>query len=151
MMAKYDKVSWMRSWNGYESLNKTEEVWRKNYRCLITVMSDSLRPHELKQARVLCPSPYSWVSQTHVHWVSDTIQPTHRLSPPFPLALNLSQHQGLFQWVSSSHQVAEVLELQLQHQSFQWIFRVEYRLYEDIFKILIFIILKIIICNIFIT
>jgi len=103
-MAKYDKVSWMRSWNGYESLNKTEEVWRKNYRCLITVMSDSLRPHELKHARLLCPSPYSWVSQTHVHWVSDTIQPTHRLSPPFPLALNLSQHQGLFQWVSSSHQ-----------------------------------------------
>ena len=60
-------------------------------------------------------------AQTHVHWVSDAIQPSHPLSPPSPSALNLSQHQGLFQWVSSSHQVAKVLELQLQHQSFQWI------------------------------
>ena len=56
-------------------------------------------------------------TQTHVHWVSDAIQPSHPLSSPFPPALNLSQHQGLFQWVSSSHQVAKVLELQLQHQS----------------------------------
>ena len=62
-------------------------------------------------------------AQTHVHWVSDAIQPSHPLSSPFPPALNLSQHQGLFQWVSSSHQVAKVLEFQLQHQSFQWIFR----------------------------
>ena len=55
--------------------------------------------------------------------VDDTIQPSHILLPPSPPALNLSQLQGLFQWVSSSHQVTEVLELQLQHQSFQWIFR----------------------------
>ena len=59
-------------------------------------------------------------TQTHVHWVSDTIQPSHPLLSPSPSALNLSQHQGLFQWVSSSHQVAKVLEFQLQHQSFQW-------------------------------
>ena len=58
-------------------------------------------------------------SQTHVHWVGDAIQPSHPLSSPSP-ALNLSQHQGLFQWVSSSHQVAKVLEFQFQHQSFQW-------------------------------
>ena len=58
-------------------------------------------------------------TQTHVHWVSDAIQPSHPLSSLSPPALNLSQHQGLFQWVSSSHQVAKVLELQLQHQSFQ--------------------------------
>ena len=57
-------------------------------------------------------------AQTHVHWVGDAIQPSHPLSSPSPPALNLSQHQGLFQWVSSSHQVAKVLELQLQHQSF---------------------------------
>ena len=57
--------------------------------------------------------------KTHVHWVSDAIQPSHPLSSP-PPALNLSQHQGLFQGVSSSHQVAKVLEFQLQHQSFQW-------------------------------
>ena len=58
-------------------------------------------------------------TQTHVHWVSDAIQPSHPLSSPTP-ALNLSQHQGLFKWVSSSHQMAKVLEFQFQHQSFQW-------------------------------
>ena len=59
-------------------------------------------------------------TQTHVHWVGDTIQPSHPLSSPSPPAFNLSQHQGLFKWVSSSHQVAKLLEFQLQHQSFQW-------------------------------
>ena len=57
-------------------------------------------------------------AQTHVHGVSDAIQPSHLLLSPSP-AFSLSQHQGFFQWVSSSHQVAKVLELQLQHQSFQ--------------------------------
>ena len=57
---------------------------------------------------------------TYVHWVSDAIQPSHPLSSPSPPALNLSQHQGLFKWVSSSHQVAKVLEFQLQYQTFQW-------------------------------
>ena len=55
-------------------------------------------------------------AQTHVGWVSDAIQLSHPLSPPSSFALSLSQHQGLFQWVSSSHQVAKVLELQLRHQ-----------------------------------
>ena len=54
-------------------------------------------------------------TQTHVHWVSDAIQPSHPLLSPSPPALNLSQHQGLFRWVSSSHQVAKVLAFQLQH------------------------------------
>ena len=58
-------------------------------------------------------------TQTHVHQVGDAIQPSHPLSSPSPPALNLSQHQGLFKSVSSSHQVAKVLEFQLQHQSFQ--------------------------------
>ena len=58
--------------------------------------------------------------QTHVHWVGDAIQPSHPVSSPSPPALNLSQHQSLFKWVSSSHEVAKVLEFQLQHQSFQW-------------------------------
>ena len=52
-------------------------------------------------------------TQTHVHWVGDAIQPSHPLSSPSPPALNLSQHQGLFKWVSSSHQVAKVLKFQL--------------------------------------
>jgi len=58
-------------------------------------------------------------TQTHVHRVGDDIQPFHPLSSPSPPALNLSQHQGLLNWISSSHQVAKVLEFQLQHQSFQ--------------------------------
>ena len=65
-------------------------------------------------------------AQIHVHSVSDAIQPFHPLSSCSPLALNLSQHQGLFQWVGSLHQVARVLELQLLHQSFQWIFRTDF-------------------------
>ena len=63
-------------------------------------------------------------TQTHVHWVSDAIQPFYPLFPPSPLAFNLSQHQGLFQWVSTSHHLARVLEFQLQHQSFQWTLRI---------------------------
>ena len=55
-------------------------------------------------------------TQTHVHWVSDAIQSSHPLSSPSPPALNLSQHQGLLKWVSPSHQVAKVLEFQLQHE-----------------------------------
>ena len=64
-------------------------------------------------------------TQTHVHWVGDAIQPSHPLSSPSPPALNLSQHEGLFKWVSSLHQEAQVLEFQLQHQSFQWTSRTD--------------------------
>ena len=62
-------------------------------------------------------------TQPHVHWLHDAIQPSHPLSSPSPPNFNLCQHQGLFKWVSSSQQVAKVLEFQLQHQSLQWIFR----------------------------
>ena len=62
-------------------------------------------------------------AQTHVHWDSDAIQSSHPLSLSSP-ALNLSQHQGLFQCIGSAHQVVKILELQ--HQSFQWIFRVDF-------------------------
>ena len=65
-------------------------------------------------------------TQTHVHWVSGAIQPSHPLSSPSPPTFNLSQLQGLFKWISSSHQVAKVLEFQLQHQSFQWILRIDF-------------------------
>ena len=63
-------------------------------------------------------------AQTHVHWVNDVIQQSDSLSSPSPLALNLSQHQSLFQWVNSLYQAAKVLEFQ--HQYFQWIFRVDF-------------------------
>ena len=59
-------------------------------------------------------------TQTHAHWVGDAIQPSHPLLSSSPPTFTLSQHQGLFKWVSSSHQVAKVLEFQLHHQSFQW-------------------------------
>ena len=65
-------------------------------------------------------------TQTHIHWVGDAIQSSHPLSSPSPPTFNLSQHQGLFKWVSSSHQVAKILVFQLQHQSFQWIFRTDF-------------------------
>ena len=86
------------------------------------VVSNSLQPHGLQHTSLLCPplSPRACSNS----WVNDAIQPSHPLSPPSPPALNFSQHQGLFQWVSSSHQVTKVSELQL--QSFQWIFRVDF-------------------------
>ena len=65
-------------------------------------------------------------TQTHIHRVSDAIQPSHPLSSPSPPDPNPSQHQSLFQWVNSSYEVAKVLEFQLQQQSFQWIFRTDF-------------------------
>ena len=65
-------------------------------------------------------------TQIHVHWVSDAIQPSHPLSSPSPAPFSFSQHWGLFQWISSFHQVAKALEFQLQHQSFQWIFMTDF-------------------------
>ena len=65
------------------------------------------------------------LAQTHIHWVGDAIQPSCPLLSPFPV-FNFFQPQGLFWWISSMHQVAKVLELQFQHQSFQWVFRVDF-------------------------
>ena len=67
-------------------------------------------------------------AQTHIHHIGDAIQPSHPLSSPSPPTFNLPQHQNLFKWVSSSHQVAKVLEFQLQHQSFQWTPRTDFLL-----------------------
>ena len=66
------------------------------------------------------------LTQTHVHWVRDAIQPSHPLWYPTPPAFSLSQHQGLFQGVRTSHWVAKILKFQLHHQSFQWIFRTDF-------------------------
>ena len=85
-----------------------------------SVVSASLQPHESQHARPPCPSSTHRIYPNSCHWISDTIWPSYLLSSPSPPALNLSQHQGLFQRVSSSHQVAKVLEFQLQHQSYQW-------------------------------
>ena len=85
-----------------------------------SVLSDSLRPHEPQHARPPCPWPTSRVHPNPCplgRWCGPTISSS---VIPFSSHSNLSQHQGLFKWVSSSHQVAKVLELQLQYQSFQW-------------------------------
>ena len=87
------------------------------------VVSDSLQPHGLQPTRPPCPSPAPEVCQVQVHWVSDAIQTSHPLMPSSSV-FNLSQHQGLFQWVSCLHQVIKILEYQ--HQSFQWVFRVDF-------------------------
>ena len=97
---------------------------------------------QLSSDRLSCPTlcnPVAWskpgfpvlhqlteLAQTHVHRVSDAIQPFHPLSSPSPPPFNISQHQGLLQWVSSLQQGAKILELQLQHQSFQWMFRTDF-------------------------
>ena len=81
-----------------------------------SVVSNSLRPHESQHARPPYPSPTPGVYPNSC----PSSQPSHPLSYPSPPALNLSQPQGLFKWVSSSHQVAKVLEFQVKHQSYQW-------------------------------
>ena len=90
-----------------------------------SVVSNSLRPNGRQDARPPCPSPTPGVYSNSCPLSGDAIQPSHPLLFPSP-AFNLSQHQGLFKWVSSSHEVAKVLEFQLQHQSFQWIFRTDF-------------------------
>ena len=74
------------------------------------------------------PGPHNlWeFAQVHVHCTDDAVQPSRPLTPSSPSALDLSQYQGLFQWVIYSHQMTNILELQLQHQSFQWIFGVDF-------------------------
>ena len=78
-----------------------------------SVVSDSLWPHESQHVRPPSLSPTPGVQQIHVHRVRHAIQPSHPQSSPSPPALNPSQHQSLFQWVNSSHEVAKVLEFQL--------------------------------------
>ena len=80
-----------------------------------SVMSDSLWPHDQSTPGPPVHHQLPESTQSHVHRVGDAIQHSHPLSSPSPPALNLSQHQGLFKWVSSLHQVAKVLEFQLQH------------------------------------
>ena len=89
-----------------------------------SVVSNSLQPHESQHARPPCPSPTPGVHSNS--WVSDAIQPSHPLFSPSPPIFNLFQQQGLFQWVRSSYRLANLLEFQLQHQSFQWIFRTNF-------------------------
>ena len=104
------------TWN-VKSMNqgKLEEVKQEMARVNINILGNSkLRWTGMGETH---SKP---ITQTRVHWVSDAIQPSHSLSLTSPPAPNPFQHQGLFKWVSSSHQVVKLLEFQLQHQSFQW-------------------------------
>ena len=102
------------------NLNSIQSYWF----CCCSVVSDSLWPHGLQHARIPLPSPslgICWNSCPLSRWCHPTIQSS---VVPFSSWLLSFHHQGLFQWFDSSHQVAKVLEFQLQHQSSQWIFRV---------------------------
>ena len=134
-------VDWTLSFSYWMILNP----WRKSFDCIYkglflgsvfcpfssvqfsqSVTSDSLQPHALQLARLPCPSPTPGAysnSGPLSRWCHPTISSS---VVPFSSWFNLSQHQGLFQWVSSSHQVAKVLQLQFQHQSFQWMFRTDF-------------------------
>ena len=93
------------------------------FSCLVVL--DSVTPW-MQHARLPCPSPTPRTCSDYVHWVGNAIQPSHPLLSPSPPTFSLSQHQGLFQWVSFLHQVAKVLEFQLQHQPFQLIFKTDF-------------------------
>ena len=88
------------------------------------VVPNSLRPHGLQHARPACPSHLPEFAHVHVHCIADAIQPSHPLMPCSPSSINLSQHQGLLHWAVYSHQMTQILVLQLQHQFFHWKFRV---------------------------
>ena len=125
------RTQWWLSWS------RKREKWICHF--IVVVQSLSLRMEVAKLCPSLCdPMDCSTpgfpvyhqlpeLAQTHVHQVGDAIQPSHPLSSPSPPAFNLSQCQSLFQWVSSLHQAAKVLELQ--HQSFQWIVKVDFLCY----------------------
>ena len=120
------KKKWY-NWNYLQNRSRLSDIENKPMICCCSVTKSCLTLCDPTD----CSTPGSSVlhyllefAQIHVHRVNDAIQPSHPLSSPSP-ALSLSQHQGFFpQWVSSSHQVAKVLKLQL--KSFQWIFRISF-------------------------
>ena len=102
---------------------KSHIICKRKVQFSHSVMSHSLWPHGLQHTKILYFPLSPRVCSNSCPWVSDAIQPSHPLSSPSPPAFYLSQHQGLFKWLSCLHQVAKVLEFQLQHQSFQWTLR----------------------------
>ena len=129
-----EEPGWLQSMGSVKSIQRVGHDWMPKHAKEIPVQFSSVA--------LLCPTlcdpmnrstpglpvhhQLPEFAQTHVHWVGDAIQPSHPLSSPSPPAPNPSQHRGLFQWVNSSHQVAKVLEFQLQHQSFQWLFSTDF-------------------------
>ena len=103
----------------WSALERMVSLYFSSVQFSCSVVSDSLRPCELQHCRPPVHQQLPEFTQTHIHRVSDAIQPSHPLLSPSPPAPNPSQHQNLFQWVNSSHEVAKVLEFQLEHHSFQ--------------------------------
>ena len=92
-------LKWKEIHEIYENTSEFRMLYSVQFSC--SVMSSSLRPFGLQHSRPPCPSPTPGAyTQTHVHWVSDVIQPSHLVSPPSPPAFNLSQHEDFFKWVS---------------------------------------------------
>ena len=106
--------------------SQQKSLWTKIISCSVAKSCLTLWPHGLQHTRLPCPSLSPGACLNSCPWIGDAIQPSHPLSSPSPPALSLSQHQDLFQWVGSLHQMAKGLEPYLQHQSFQWVFRVDF-------------------------
>ena len=114
-------ISWMQIWKLKQilllmfnvSIFKLLKIHVSSVQFSCSVMSDSLRPHESQHTKLPVHHQLPEFTQTHIHQVSDAIQPSLPRSSPSPPAPNPSQHQSLFQWVNSSHEVAKVLEFQL--------------------------------------
>ena len=122
--------------------SKAFSVWNVTFHKMFCMYPESISSVQFSSVTQLCPTlcdPMNCstpglpvhhqlleFTPTHVHWVGDAIQPSCPLSSPSPFCLQSFLGSGSFKWVSSLHQVAEVLEFQLQHQSFQWIFRTDF-------------------------
>ena len=122
--------------------NKYNQKWKRSYIwhhrntndhkgrccccCSVTLLCLTLcNPMDCSAPGLPVPHHFPEFAQVHVHFIGDAIQPSHSLTPSSPSAINLSQHQGLIQWVICAHEMTKILELQLQHQFNQWIFRVD--------------------------
>ena len=118
---------WLKQLLDEISTNDFQSVLKSYYSCLVAQSCPTLHNSmDCNMPGLPVPHHLSEFAQVHVHCTGDAIQPFHLLSPSSLPAFYLSQHQDLFQWVCSLYQVAKVLELQLQHQSFQRVFRVDF-------------------------
>ena len=138
---KWIKVWYVMDKEGMDRVNKQNGILLRHYNEWNNAICSHMDEPQFSSVTQSCPTlcdpmncsrPYLPVhhqlpecTQTHVHWVGDDIQPSHPLSFPSPPSLNCSQHQDLFQWVSSWYEVATILEFQLHHQSYQWTSRTD--------------------------
>ena len=120
MLGFLHSKKWMSLWQWYFS-NRQWDILSVQFSH--SVVSNSLWHHGLQHAKLPCPSSTPRAYSNSCHWVSDAIQPSHPLLSRSLSTFNLSQHQCLFKWDRSFHQMAKILEFRLQHQSFQWTLR----------------------------